>query len=60
MEVAQFYYLCRLYGGGEKGLQYAAIKGPSNAIGKGEDQLRWTKRVLRGCLKLAVALFDER
>jgi hypothetical protein len=56
METAQFYYFCDTMK--SVSLSYAAVRGPSNAVGKFHEQSSFSLHVLRSSLKIAFRLLS--
>ena len=54
MEVAQFYHLCQVIG--DPNLQFVAIKGPANAVGRFEEQSTHSASVLGSTLSKGLEL----
>ena len=54
MEMAQFYFLCRSFGGDE--VQYLAVKGAANQVGRGEQQSVNTRSALISSLQMTFRL----
>ena len=57
MEVAQFYYLCRHLDTTGK-LEFIAVKGSSNPLGKGEEMNKYATPVLEDCLRKALRMLE--
>lgn len=55
MEVAPFYYFCPFFDPTGK-LEYLAVKGASNGLGKGEEMNAYALPVMRDCAEKALAL----
>ena len=55
MEVASFYYFCPRFDLTGK-LEYLAVKGASNALGKGDEMNHFAGSVMDDCVRQAVAL----
>jgi hypothetical protein len=55
MEVASFYYFSPRFDPTGK-LEYLAVKGASNALGKGDEMNRFAGEVMDHCARQAVAL----
>lgn len=55
MEVAQFYWLCRRFGG--ELVRYAAIKGAANELGVAGQQSANSLAVLNACIALTLRVF---
>ncbi|HYB40660.1 MAG TPA: hypothetical protein VEL75_02760 [Candidatus Methylomirabilis sp.] len=57
MEVAQFYFLCEAMGG-DRGLQYAAVKAPTNSVTDVAQQTATSRAALEVCAAAALDLLD--
>ncbi len=59
METGQFYFLCNAFGG-ERNIEYLAIKGPANSVADVGAQLSNSAAVLIEALSAAVGLLEVR
>jgi uridine phosphorylase len=57
MEIAQFYYFCAQFGAGT--LEYVAVKGVANAVGREGEQRLNTGKAIAASLAVALQLFRE-
>jgi hypothetical protein len=56
MEVAAFYCFCERFG--DAGLQYLAVKAPSNELGADAEQIRETPQIMPRCMRAAMRVLE--
>jgi len=58
MEVAQFYFLCSVFG--KPGLEWCALKGPANSLEDFSDQMVISPRILENSARAAFSIMNIR